>query len=67
MQSAKTNAEHDFSLFHLDQRRQDAFAVAFCLNRSLSDLQSTATNNEVNQLSHVDQLLSGYHVKTPAK
>jgi len=29
------NAEHDFSLFYLDQRRQAAFAVAFCINRPI--------------------------------
>jgi len=32
-QSAKANAEHDFSLFYLDHRRQAAFAVAFCINK----------------------------------
>jgi len=31
MQSAKANAEHDFSLFYLDQHRQAAFA--FYINR----------------------------------
>jgi len=31
IQSAKANAEHDFSLFYLDQRRRAA--VAFCINR----------------------------------
>jgi len=37
IQSAKANAEHDFSLFYLDQRRQASFAiaVAFCINRPL--------------------------------
>jgi len=33
IQSAKSNAEHDFSLFYLDQRRQAAFA--FCINKPL--------------------------------
>jgi len=33
LQSAKAKAEHDFSLFYLDQRRQATFAVAFCINR----------------------------------
>jgi len=30
IQSAKANAEQDFSFFYLDQRRQAAFVVAFC-------------------------------------
>jgi len=30
--------EHDFSLFYLDQRRQAASAVAFCINRPLTGL-----------------------------
>jgi len=33
IQSTKANAEHDFSLFYLDQRRQAA--VAFYTNRPL--------------------------------
>jgi len=37
IQSAKANAEHDFSLIYLDQRRQAAVAVAFCINRPLLD------------------------------
>jgi len=31
IQSAKTNAKHDFSLFYLDQRHKAA--VAFCINK----------------------------------
>jgi len=33
----KANAEHDFSLFYLDKRRQAAFvfAVSFWINRPL--------------------------------
>jgi len=34
IQNATANAEHDFSLFYLDQRRQAAFA--FCINRPLN-------------------------------
>jgi len=33
---SRPNAEHDFSLFYLDQRCQAAFAVAFCINRPLN-------------------------------